>query len=106
MLMITREYRPVGELPNSHPVTFEVSPLFLHVKIGRIGQPYIKLAVKLGDLRFEDARMSFNKVPVVNVTGGRGSDLCWTIALKPEDASDLETLIAEILEGREAAKNL
>jgi hypothetical protein len=103
MLMLTRDYRPIGELPNSHPVIFEVSPLFLHVKIGRIGQPHTKMAVKLGDVRFEEARMTFSKIPVVNVTGGGDSDLFWKIGLKPEDAADLKELIAEILE---AAKSL
>ncbi|WP_095158324.1 hypothetical protein [Pseudomonas sp. Irchel 3E13] len=103
MLMQTREFRPVGELANCHPVIFEVSPLFLHVKIGRIGQPYAKMTVKLSDLRFEEAAMTFDKLRGVNVTGGSDSDLAWKIALKPEDAEDLKTLISEILG---AAKSL
>ncbi|WJV24475.1 MULTISPECIES: hypothetical protein [Pseudomonas] len=100
MLMQTREYRPIGALPNSHPVKFEVSPFSLHVNIG---QPYTKMAVKLDQLHFEEATMTFDKIPVVNVAGGSDSNLFWKIALKPEDAADLKALIAEILE---AAKSL
>lgn len=100
MLMQTREYHPIAALSGAQPVKFQVSPSFLHVDIG---QPYTKMAVKLGQLRFEDATMTFDKIPVVNVCGGSGSDLFWQITLKPEDAADLKVLIAEILE---AAKSL
>ncbi|MBI6781614.1 hypothetical protein [Pseudomonas syringae] len=100
MLMQTREYYPIATLSGAQPVKFEVSPFHLHVSIG---QPYTKMAIKLGQLRFEDTTMTLNKIPVVNLCGGSGSDLFWQIALKPEDAADLQALIAEIFE---AAKSL
>ena len=99
MLMQTCEYHPIATLSGAQPVKFEVSPFHLHVSIG---QPYTKMAVKLGQLGFEDATMTFNKIPVVNVCGGSGSDLFWQIALMPEDAADLRALIAEILEAAES----
>lgn len=95
MLMQTREYYPIAALAGAQPVKFQVSPFSLHVDIG---QPYTKMAVKLGHLHFKDATMTFDKIPMVNVCGGSDNDLFWQISLKPEDAADLKILISEILE--------
>ena len=100
MLMQTREYHPIAALAGAQPVKFQVSPFSLHIEFG---QPYTKMAVKLGQLRFKDATMTFDKIPVVNVCGGSDSGLFWQISLKPEDAADLKILISEFLE---AAKSL
>ena len=100
MLIQTRKYHPIAALPDARPVKFEVSPFYLHVSIG---QPYTKMTVNLDQLRFENTTMTLDEIPVVNVCGGSGSDLFWQIALKPEDAADLQALIAEI---SEAAKIL
>lgn len=93
MLMQTREYNPLAALSGAAPVKFQVSPFSLHVGIG---QPYIKLAAPLNQVRFEDDHFGLEQQPVVRVTGGAGTDLFWQVTLRPADAADLKALIAEI----------
>lgn len=95
MLTQTRLYRPAVSLNQAQPVKFEVSPAHLHVTIG---QPYTKLASRLSHLRFSEDTLGFERMPVVKVFGGTGSDLYWEIALTPEDGADLKAAIAQVLD--------
>lgn len=93
MLTQTREYHPLGALPDAKPVKFQVSLKHLHVDIAR---PYTKLCTPISQLNFEDEKFGLERIPVVRVSGGTGTDLFWNLTLKPEDAADLKAVIVEV----------
>lgn len=93
MLSQTREYYPMGALPDAKPVKFHVSFKHLHVDIVN---PYTKLCTPISQLRFENEKFGLERLPVVRVSGGTDADLFWNLTLKPEDAEDLKAVIAEV----------
>lgn len=95
MLTETREYQPIGAQQGDKPVKFQVSAWHVHVDITH---PYTKLATPLKELRFEDDKFGLQRIPVVRVKGGTGTDLFWQFVLKPEDAADLKASIAQVVE--------
>ncbi|MFG0501118.1 hypothetical protein ACF8GD_00425 [Pseudomonas putida] len=93
MLTQTREYHPLGAQPGAKPVKFHVSFKHLHVDIVH---PYTKLCTPISQLSFEDEKFGLERIPVVRVSGGTGTDLFWNLTLKPEDAADLQAVIVEV----------
>lgn len=93
MLTQTREYHPIGSQLGDKPVKFHVSFKHLHVDIVH---PYTKLCTPISQLTFEDEKFGLQRIPVVKVCGGTGTDLFWNLTLKPEDAADLKAVIVEV----------
>lgn len=85
--MQTREYRPAVSFDQTQPDKFQVSPSELRVNLG---QAYTNLAARLEQVRFSEDTLGFERMPVIKVFGGSGSELFWEIALKPEDGEGLK----------------
>lgn len=89
-MLQTRHYRPVAALDAAKPVSFQVSPTSLLIDSTN---PYLKLKAPLEKVEFGPHKFGLQGYPVVTVTGG--TETWWEVTLTPEDATELQALIAE-----------